>query len=379
MASGPSSKGKRSVGASPSLHRGNAPPRLEIPSITPSSSAPSSQSPSQTLNGQMLTNELKTAISASGRITPQPIENDSSGFPREESANFPLEGEKINAANLQELEKLGEGAGGIVTKVYDTVNKVVMAKKKINVDPSMLKQLVREVDFIQKCHSPNIVTYYGADLEDSDSSISIFMEYCEGGSLDKIYKHVKQRQGRIGEPILGKIGEAVLKGLVYLYEQHIIHRDIKPSNILVTKHGEIKICDFGVSGQISTDLPAVTFLGTSYYMAPERIQGQKYKVSADVWSLGLTIMEVAQNEFPFPYSPTVAPIELVSHIVNQPAPVLKDDHEWSAELKDFLRVCLEKDGEKRPTPRQMLDHPFIQRSAKREVPLRRWIKERTPE
>ncbi|CAG8709966.1 3507_t:CDS:2 [Gigaspora rosea] len=374
MASGPISKGKRNVGSSASFQRNNAPPRLEIPSnaLTPSSSAPSSLSPSQTSNGQMLTNELKTAISASGRITPQPIENDASGLQESLNNTSGDDPAKINTANLEELEKLGEGAGGTVTKVLDTVKNFVMAKKKINIDPEMHKQLVREVEFIQRCNSPNIVSYYGTVLEDDNSSVSIFMEFCEGGSLDKIYKHVHKRQGRIGESILGKIGESVLKGLVYLYEQHIIHRDIKPSNILVTKRGFIKICDFGVSGKISTDLPAVTFLGTSYYMAPERIQGQKYKVSADVWSLGLTIMEVAQNEFPYP---NVAPIELVVHIVSQPAPVLSDEHEWSAELRDFLRVCLEKDGEKRPTPRQMLDHPFIQRSGSREVPLDRWIKE----
>ncbi|CAG8827807.1 26810_t:CDS:2, partial [Racocetra persica] len=178
-----------------------------------------------------------------------------------------------------------------------------------------------------------------------------------GGSLDVIYKHVNQRQGTIGEPILGKIAESVLKGLVYLYEQHIIHRDIKPSNILVTRLGEIKICDFGVSGVLESS-SVNTFLGTSYYMAPERIKGQKYKVSADVWSLGLTIMEVAQNRFPYP---TVAPIELVAHIVNLPAPVLGDEYEWN--------------GEQRPTPKQMLGHPFIQKSLSREVPLQQWIKE----
>ncbi|CAG8448004.1 11913_t:CDS:2 [Cetraspora pellucida] len=379
MATGPASKSKRNVGSSASLHRNNVPTRLDIPTtaLTPSSSAPSSLSPlvvpAQASNGQMLTNELKTAIcaSASGRITPQPFESDSSGFSRDDVLPLDDDSTKINSAHLQELEKLGEGSGGTVTKVYNTATKVLMAKKKINVDPNIHKQLLREIRFISKCHSPNIVTYYGAQMEDDNSSISILMEFCEGGSLDVIYKHVNQRQGTIGEPILGKIGESVLKGLVYLYEQHIIHRDIKPSNILVTRLGEIKICDFGVSGYLESS-SVNTFLGTSYYMAPERIKGQKYKVSADVWSLGLTIMEVAQNKFPYP---TVAPIELVAHIVNLPAPVLGDDYEWSSELRDFLNVCLEKDGEKRPTPRQMLDHPFIQKSSSREVPLRKWIKE----
>jgi len=216
------------------------------------------------------------------------------------------------------------------------------------------------------------VSYYGAILEDSNSSIAIFMEYCEGGSLDGIYNNVSKREGRIGEKILGKIGESVLKGLVYLYSQQIIHRDIKPSNILVTKRGEIKICDFGVSGKLVKSI-ADTFLGTSYYMAPERILGLPYKVSADVWSLGLTIMEVAQNRFPYP--DCLSPIELVTHITNLPAPTLSNDYKWSEELKDFLKTCLEKDGGKRPTPRQMLDHPFVQLSSQRQVNLELWIKQ----
>ncbi|RIA83829.1 kinase-like domain-containing protein [Glomus cerebriforme] len=270
--------------------------------------------------------------------------------------------------------RLGEGAGGTVTKVENISTGHIMAKKKINVvpDPKIHRQILRELQFLRTCHSPNIVSYYGAILEDSDSSIAIFMEYCEGGSLDAIYKNVSKRQGRIGEKILGKIGESVLKGLVYLYSQQIIHRDIKPSNILVTRKGEIKICDFGVSGELVSSM-AETFLGTSYYMAPERILGLPYKVSTDVWSLGLTIMEVAQNRFPFPS--VLSPIELVTYIANLPAPTLSDEYEWSEELKDFLRICLEKDGEKRPTPKQMLNHPFIQSSLQRQVNLELWIKQ----
>ncbi|GBB87168.1 hypothetical protein RclHR1_13600003 [Rhizophagus clarus] len=365
--------------------RNNLPTRLNIPSnsLTPTSSAPSSLSPLivpiSNSNGsnasqqqQRMTSELITAM---GRITPQPLDDDKDFFHDESVIKVSApDGEEINPANLRELSRLGEGAGGTVTKVENTLTGLVMAKKKINVvlDPKIYRQILRELQFLRTCHSPNIVAYYGATLEDSDSSIAIFMEYCEGGSLDAIYKNVSKRQGRIGEKILGKIAESVLKGLVYLYSQQIIHRDIKPSNILVTKKGEIKICDFGVSGELVSSV-ADTFLGTSYYMAPERILGLPYKVSADVWSLGLTIMEVAQNRFPFPSF--LSPIELVTHIANLPAPTLSDEYKWSEELKDFLKICLEKDGEKRPTPKQMLDHPFIQLSSQRQVKLELWIKQ----
>lgn len=117
--------------------------------------------------------------------------------------------------------------------------------------------------------------------QQSDSQIAICMEYCEGGSLDAIYRRIKERQGRTGEKVLGKVAESVLKGLSYLHERKIIHRDIKPSNILVTRNGMIKLCDFGISGELINSM-AGTFCGTSYYMAPERIRGARYTITADV-------------------------------------------------------------------------------------------------
>ncbi|KAG9286023.1 hypothetical protein G9A89_022699 [Geosiphon pyriformis] len=346
----------------------NLPGRLEIPSAnshSPSSSAPSSLSPlilpasnatnnSTATTHQILTNEIKSRISresGNGALPPVSVPT-----PEGEGSS------ELKPEDFQELRRLGEGAGGTVTKVVYKPTGKLMAKKKINVEfsPVFHRQILRELEFLQKCHSPNIVSYYGAFLEEEGTSIGIIMEYCEGGSLDAIYKAVSARQGRIGEAVLGKIGESVLQGLVYLYSQKIIHRDIKPSNILVTRLGEIKICDLGVSGQAEHSI-VDTFLGTSYYMAPERIQGQPYRISCDVWSLGLTIMEVAQNRFP--YLAVMSPIELVSQIANSPAPELTDEYEWSEDLKHFLKVCLEKDGEKRPTPKQMLGHPFIQRAA----------------
>ena len=122
------------------------------------------------------------------------------------------------------------------------------------------------------------------------------MEYMDGGSLDLILKHA----GRIPEDILGKITAAVLRGLQYLREKHqIIHRDVKPSNILVNSRGEIKICDFGVSGQL-IDSMANSFVGTRSYMSPERLQGTNYSVQSDIWSLGLSLVEMALGMYPIP-------------------------------------------------------------------------------
>jgi mitogen-activated protein kinase kinase len=130
----------------------------------------------------------------------------------------------------------------------------------------MQRQILRELSFNRSCDSPHIVKYYTSFLTPDSSSIAICMEYCAGRSLDNVYKQVKMRGGRTGERVLGKIACGVLGGLGYLHERKIIHRDIKPSNILITSDGNVKLCDFGVSGELVDSL-AGTFTGTSYYMA----------------------------------------------------------------------------------------------------------------
>ncbi len=122
------------------------------------------------------------------------------------------------------------------------------------------------------------------------------MEYMDGGSLDLVLK----KTGKIPEKYSRKITYAVLRGLCYLREKHqIIHRDVKPSNILVNSQGEIKICDFGVSGQL-IDSMANSFVGTRSYMSPERLQGSQYSVASDLWSLGLSLCEISLGMYPIP-------------------------------------------------------------------------------
>lgn len=251
---------------------------------------------------------------------------------------------------IVELGSLGEGAGGAVTRCVLKGGKTVFALKIIttNPDPDVKRQILRELEFNKDCASQHICTYYGAFPDIATGTISIAMEFCEGGSLDSIYREIKRLGGRTGEKVLGKVAEGVLNGLTYLHGKKIIHRDIKPSNILLCRNGQVKLCDFGVSGEFGTKGDANTFIGTSYYMAPERITGQRYTITSDVWSTGVTLLEVAQHRFPFPAdgpeddetNPRAGLIDLLTYIVSQPIPKLKDEPEknivWSAGFKYFI-------------------------------------------
>lgn len=165
--------------------------------------------------------------------------------------------------------------------------------------------------------------------------------------------------------MLGKIAEAVLGGLTYLYTAHrIMHRDIKPSNVLVNTKGQIKLCDFGVSSELVNSV-ADTFVGTGTYMAPERISGSPYTVKSDVWSVGLTLMELAIGKFPFGNSnqddddddeDSGGPqgiLDLLQQIVLEDPPKLPKSDAFPLILEDLIAKCLMKAPESRPTPKEL--------------------------
>ncbi|KAJ7647095.1 STE/STE7 protein kinase [Roridomyces roridus] len=276
---------------------------------------------------------------------------------------------------LEEVSRLGEGAGGAVHKVKDKRTGKIMARKTITTREAPMKQLLRELSIISSTEHINIILFHGAYMSPSSSEVKILMEYCEGGSLEAIGKKIKERNAIVGEKIAGRLAEGILQGLAYLHTKRTIHRDIKPSNILLSRSGIVKLCDFGVSGELDIKSQAGTFTGTSFYMAPERIQGMQYTIRSDVWSTGISLLELVQNRFPFPAD--LPPIELMMYITQGEPPQLEDSPgvQWSNEMKDFIKQTLTVDALTRPTPKGLLAHPWIVTAMKQEGHMARWIRQ----
>ncbi|KAF7669519.1 hypothetical protein LDENG_00179750 [Lucifuga dentata] len=260
---------------------------------------------------------------------------------------------QINAQDIHYQEQLGHGNGGTVYKAYHLLGKRVLAVKVIPLDITveLQKQIMSELEILYKCDSPYIITFYSAFF--IENRISICTEFMDGGSLD-VYK-------RIPEKVLGRIAVAVVKGLTYLWSLKILHRDVKPSNMLVNTQGQVKLCDFGVSTQLVNSI-AKTYVGTNAYMAPERISGEQYGIHADVWSVGISFMELALGMFPYPQiqknQGSVMPLQLLQCIVDEDPPVLPVG-QFSEKFVHFITQCMRRQPKERPAPNNLMEHSFI--------------------
>uniref|UniRef100_A0A7N6AWT0 mitogen-activated protein kinase kinase n=1 Tax=Anabas testudineus TaxID=64144 RepID=A0A7N6AWT0_ANATE len=260
---------------------------------------------------------------------------------------------QINAQDIHYQEQLGHGNGGTVYKAKHVLGKRVLAVKVIPLDITveLQKQIMSELEILYKCDSPYIITFFGAFFV--ENRISICTEFMDGGSLD-VYK-------RIPEHVLGRIAVSVVKGLTYLWSLKILHRDVKPSNMLVNTRGQVKLCDFGVSTQLVNSI-AKTYVGTNAYMAPERISGEQYGIHADVWSVGISFMEVCFNGLMLtcflPVCLQFQPLQLLQCIVDEDPPVLPVS-QFSEKFVHFITQCMRRQPKERPAPNKLMDHSFI--------------------
>jgi mitogen-activated protein kinase kinase len=283
---------------------------------------------------------------------------------------------RVSLDEFEPLGELGRGNYGTVTKVYHRKYDVVMAMKEIRLelDEAKFTQIIMELEILHKCASPYIVDFYGAFF--AEGAVYVCMEYMDGGSLDKIYA------GGVEEQYLAKITEAVVHGLKQLKDEHnIIHRDVKPTNILVSTTGKIKLCDFGVSGNLVASM-AKTNIGCQSYMAPERIRStapaaadaMTYTVHSDIWSLGLSILETAKGSYPYPPETYGNIFSQLSAIVDGDPPSLPEG-KFSPEARDFVDQCLNKVPRLRPSYSKLLAHPWLQKYRDVDVDLGKFVRE----
>ncbi|KAI9365991.1 kinase-like domain-containing protein [Zopfochytrium polystomum] len=232
----------------------------------------------------------------------------------------------------------------------------VIAIKVLDLDTSddELFDVQKEISVLSHCESEYITRYHGSFL--AGTKLWIVMDFAEGGSLRNILK-----SGTLDERSIAVIAREVLLALNYLHKSvRIIHRDIKAANILLTSTGRVKICDFGVAGQLaSSGLRRHSFVGTPYWMAPEVIMRAEYAFKADIWSLGITIIELATGNPPFA---ELMPQKALSLIPHCRPPQLKG--QFSSLMKEFVDLCLKEDPDQRPSAEDLLKTRFITSATK---------------
>ncbi|KAI1884253.1 hypothetical protein AGOR_G00224540 [Albula goreensis] len=285
----------------------------------------------------------------------------------------------FTAEDLKDLGEIGRGAYGSVNKMVHKPSGQIMAVKRIRstVDEKEQKQLLMDLDVVMRSSDcPYIVQFYGALFREGDCWICMELM---STSFDKFYKYVYcALDDVIPEEILGKITLATVKALNHLKENlKIIHRDIKPSNILLDRKGNIKLCDFGISGQLVDSIAKTRDAGCRPYMAPERIDPsasrQGYDVRSDVWSLGITLYELATGRFPYPKWNSV--FDQLTQVVKGDPPQLSnsEDRQFSPKFIAFVNLCLTKDESKRPKYKELLKHAFILMYEERSVDVASYV------
>ncbi|XP_058232172.1 TRAF2 and NCK interacting kinase b isoform X3 [Hemibagrus wyckioides] len=272
------------------------------------------------------------------------------------------------------VELVGNGTYGQVYKGRHVKTGQLAAIKVMDVTGDEEEEIKAEINMLKKySHHRNIATYYGAFVKKNppgvDDQLWLVMEFCGAGSVTDLIKNTKGNS--LKEEWTAYICREILRGLTHLHQHKVIHRDIKGQNVLLTENAEVKLVDFGVSAQLDRTVGRRnTFIGTPYWMAPEVIACDEnpdatYDFKSDLWSLGITAIEMAEGAPPLC---DMHPMRALFLIPRNPAPRLKSK-KWTKKFQSFIDSCLVKNHTQRPSTEQLLKHPFI-----RDLPNERQVR-----
>ncbi|XP_075253965.1 TRAF2 and NCK-interacting protein kinase-like isoform X4 [Convolutriloba macropyga] len=271
-----------------------------------------------------------------------------------------------NLKNAEEAfaikERIGAGTYGEVFTAMHKEKAKMVAIKAMNLQPDEVHEIVSEVNTLsQYSDHNNIARYFGCYIKRGPvAQIWIAMEYCAGGSIFDLIKHGGNNgKHYFKEEWIAYASREILEGLKYLHSMKVIHRDIKGQNILLTDKAEVKLVDFGVSAKLDKTVgKRCTFIGTPYWMAPEVIECEKdpsksYTFECDIWSTGITAMEMAEGKPPLN---DLHPMTALFKIPSNEPPKLKNPRDWSDKFKEFLKLCLKKNYKQRPSAENLLSY-----------------------
>lgn len=276
--------------------------------------------------------------------------------------NFDYQWSGDAAEAFEYKEKIGQGGYGAVFKAIHKETGFTLAIKALtNVSGERGRaDLQKEIDILKKCRCGNVLSYYGSIAVKNE--IWILMDLCSVGSIKDLMKTCVET---LDEVQIAMVAREVLRGLAYLHEIGIVHMDVKAANILLTEDGGVKLADFGVSQQLqAATSQSDVLIGSPLWMAPEIIMKNPYDHRADMWSLGITLIELAEGRAP---PRGLKKIEDLIATVNLPPPSLSNPRSWSPMFIDFINKCLKKDPAERPGAISLLSHPFVEKAQGPEV------------
>jgi len=275
------------------------------------------------------------------------------------------------------VDIIGEGAYGLICTCRNIKQNRIFAIKFLEIEEEDEQHLMNELAILKEAGDCSyVVKYHGCYVK--DCTLMIVMEFCDGGSALDI---MNAWNNTYKEEHIAAICACMVQGLIFLHSHKILHRDLKAGNILLNSDGIAKLADFGVSAKLQHTMEKKdTVVGSPYWMAPEVISVQKekaegYDMKADIWSLGITAIELAEGKPPLF---EIASLRVIFLIPARDPPKFTNPEKWSKEFNDFLAICLQKSPHDRPTSKELLDHPFITRGIQNQWLLKQLVQDTLP-